>query len=173
MLRKIKPNDRKAKRFRYSAGRINVLNKELFEHYKELYPKTEIDYKTFKLIIKVAHDVILDIIINDRDGYQFPFMLGYIFVGSYIPVTKPVDHKKSLEIGYEVRHNNYETDGRACKIFYSSYASKYKLVNRQLWKFTPHRNFKDTVSSNFKKNYKLYKEINRGDNAWKKIILQQ
>ncbi len=172
MLRQIKPNDRKAKRFRSSSGRTNVLSKDLFGRYKEKYPETCLDYKKFKLIIKTAHEIVKEILVSERDGFQFPNMLGYLFVGSYKPITNPIDYKKSLDLGYEVRHYNYDTDGLACKIFYSSYASKYKLVNRQLWKFTPHRDIKDTVSANFKRNFKLYKQLSQGDNAWRKIILQ-
>lgn len=179
MLRKIKPNNRTAKRFRGSAGRTNVLDKQLFQRYKELYPKSSIDFKQFKLIIKTTHDLILDTIITNRDGFQFPHQLGFMFVGSYRPKTKPVDRKKTLELGYEVRHNNFETDGLACKIFYSNYASRYKntvskyynkVVSRQLWKFVPHRTVKNNVSKAYKQNYKLYKQINPGDNAWKKLI---
>lgn len=170
MLRLIKPNIRTAKRFRRSAGRTNVLSRSLFKHYKELYPDSVLDFKQFKLIIKTANEHILDIIINNRDGYQFPNQLGFLFVGSFKPKTKPVDYKQSLDLGYEIRHNNYETDGLACKIFYSNYASKYKIINRQLWKFQPHRTIKDEVSKNYKKNFKLYKQILQGDNAWKKII---
>lgn len=172
MLRKIKPNDRKAKRFRSSSGRSNVLTKELFQAYKEKYPDTVLDYKNFKLIIKTAHEIVKEVLVSNRDGYQFPYMLGYLFVGSYKPGKNPIDYKKSIDTGFEIRHYNYETDGLACKIFYSSYASKYKLISRQLWKFVPHRTIKDTVSANFKKNYKLYKQLNSGDNAWRKIILQ-
>lgn len=172
MLRKIKPNDRTAKRFRSSSGRTNVLSPELFKSYKEQHPKSDLDYKTFKAIIGRLSELAIEHIQNDRDGYQLPLMLGYIFIGSYHPARKPIDHRKSLELGLEVYHNNFETDGLACKIFFSNYASRYKMVFRQLWKFNAHRTFKDTTSAKFKQNYKIYKYIAQGDFAWKTIIQQ-
>ncbi len=170
MLRKIKPIDRKAKRFRASKGRTNVLTQDLFYQFKEAYPNTKIkDFKEFKSIIKTFNEALVDLVITDRDGFQLPFNLGAIFLGAYKPIKQPIDRKKSEEVGYEVKHKNYETDGLACKIFYSSYISKYKLAHRQLWMFTPHRQFKVKASKSFKKLYKLFKIIERGENPWRKI----
>lgn len=172
MLRKVKPNDRTGKRFRASAGRTNVLTPELFTSYKEKYPKSEIDYKTFKGVIARLSTLIINHVQEDRDGYQLPQMLGYLFVGSYKPARKAIDYKKSQELGLEVYHNNFDTDGLACKIFFSNYASKYKMVFRQLWKFKAHRTFQDQVSQTFKKNYKIYKHMHQQDNAWRIIHRQ-
>lgn len=170
MLRKIKPLDRKAKRFRASRGRTNILTKELFEAYKESHPNSEInDFKTFKSIIKDFNESIVNLVTTDRDGFQLPYNLGTIFLGAYKPSTNPIDRRTSEKLGYEVKHKNYETDGLACKIFYSSYIVKYKLAHRQLWLFSPHRSFKTRASNSFKKNYKLFKLVDRNDNPWRKV----
>jgi len=58
-----------------------------------------------------------------------------------------------------VSNNNWDTDGKLAKIFYSSYASKYKFAFRECWRFTACRNFKRKVAKTYPDNWTMYVQV--------------
>ena len=54
---------------------------------------------------------------------------------------------------------NLESDSKLAKIFYTNYGTKYKFLNRDLWKFVAIRQFKRTVAQEYPKKWKQYVEI--------------
>ena len=96
-------------------------------------------------------------------GHEFgnlPEGIGYIFIGTcQAAKSKNVDYAKSRKYGVPVSNNNWETDGKLAKIFYSSYASKYKFAFRECWSFTACRNFKRMVAKTYPENWTMYVQI--------------
>ena len=150
-----KPFDVTAPRFK--ATKKNAITSSLLQEFRVKYPQyTEKSNEELINIIKQFHDNIWKTIISNRDGVELQAGLGFIFIGSYKSKRKFLDNKKSAELGKRVTHQNWDTDGFSAKIFYSNYATKYKLRNRDLWKFSAVRQFKRTVSATYPGNWKYY-----------------
>jgi len=82
------------------------------------------------------------------------------FVGTCINSKKKnIDFAKSKEYGVKVTNKNWDTDGRLAKIFYSNYAPKYKIKNREFWYFVACRDFKRLVAKTYPENWNMYVTI--------------
>ena len=157
-MRTFKKPDLNAPRFRPKV--FNVLNKDLWKAFKEKYPKySKISYTTFKEIISRSNEIIRESVINNRDGVELPESLGFLFIGtckikSY--KSDNINYGKSIKSGVSVTNNNWESDGMLCKIFYTNYAVKYKVRDRQIWTFRPCRLFKRSVAKAYPENWTKY-----------------
>lgn len=149
----------KAPRFRQEA--VNVADRAFIKTLKEKYPK----YKTLteteiRKIIKTFNETVWKEVIETRDGVQLPEGLGVLFIGTCpAPIKENIDFAKSKKYGMTVTNKNWETDGKLAKIFYTSYTSKIKFVNRECWSFTPCRNFKRAVAKAYPENWTMYIEV--------------
>jgi hypothetical protein len=151
--------DVKAPRFRQES--LNVTSKEFFKKFREKHPKhSDVSDSQIKNIIKAFNETLWETVIETRDGVQLPEGIGYIFIGTCQGAkSKNVDYAKSRKYGVPVSNNNWETDGKLAKIFYSSYASKYKFAFRECWSFTACRNFKRRVAKTYPENWTMYVQI--------------
>jgi hypothetical protein len=66
-----------------------------------------------------------------------------------------------LKYGKQLKNTNLNSDGLLCKIFYSSFASKYKYEFRKLWRFKGCRNFTRAVSKAYTENWKSYVQVDK------------
>ena len=155
-MKEFKKPDVKAPRFRPEVH--NVLNKEFFEKFKEKYPKYKgIDNTLLKSIIKTYNNTLYQTVIEKRDGIQLPETIGWLFIGTCEQSKKQnVDFAKSYKYGVTVTNNNWETDGKLAKIFFTSYAPKHKMKNREFWGFTACRDFKRSVAKAYPENWNMY-----------------
>jgi hypothetical protein len=155
-MKEFKKPDVKAPRFRPEVH--NVLNKEFFEKFKEKYPKYKgIDNTLLKSIIKTYNNTLYQTVIEKRDGIQLPETIGWLFIGTCEQSKKQnVDFAKSHKYGVTVTNNNWETDGKLAKIFFTSYAPKHKMKNREFWGFTACRDFKRSVAKAYPENWNMY-----------------
>jgi hypothetical protein len=159
MLRDFKRPDLKAPRFR--PGVLQVLNqqfcKKVRKAHKEWGGLSDADIKA---IIHTCGDVVQEQVIALRDGVELPEQLGYLFIGS-TPATRKgnIDYKRSIELGKEVRHRNWETDELTGKIFYTNYGAKYRFKHRDVWKFEPVRQFKRAVAAQYPALYQQYVKV--------------
>jgi hypothetical protein len=153
-----KPNI-KASRYRPQVN--TVLNKEFFENFKKAYPKyKDLDNKVIRKMIKRFNQVLHQAVIDTRDGVQLPEQLGWIFIGTCQRSKKVnIDYGKSKKYGVKVSNKNWETDGKLAKIFFSNYAPKLKMKNREFWGFTACREFKRAVSKSYPENWNMYIEV--------------
>jgi hypothetical protein len=151
--------DVKAPRFRQES--LNITSKEFCVKFREKHPKHKSMSDTqIKDIIKAFNETLWETVIETRDGVQLPEGIGYIFIGTcQAAKSKNVDYAKSRKYGVPVSNNNWETDGKLAKIFYSSYASKYKFAFRECWSFTACRNFKRMVAKTYPENWTMYVQI--------------
>jgi hypothetical protein len=170
MARPIKENNRKAPRFRRSKGAYCVISRELFKRYKDKYPTSRITYEEFSGFLLEHIDLLTEEVSTSREGIRLPYSIGSFFVGACRPKESPLDFKKSLEYGIEVKANNFETDGLIASIFFTNYHGRYKIPNRKVWRFLPARIFKNKVSKRFKENFQYYKQVDKTDKIWKKVI---
>ena len=150
-----KPN---VKASRYRPEVYSLLNKKFFDKFKNKYPKYK-DMTNLELrnIIKKFHEHVYNTVIEKRDGIQLPEQIGWLFIGACESSKKRnVDYAKSNKYGVEVSYNNWNTDGRLAKIFFTSNAPKHKMKNRDFWRFVGCRNFKRSVAKAFSENWNNY-----------------
>lgn len=158
-MREFKKPDVKAPRFRPEVH--NVLNKEFLEKFKQKYPKyKDIDNVLLKKIIKTYNNTLYHTVIEKRDGIQLPETIGWLFIGTCQQSKKEnIDFAKSHKYGVTVTNKNWETDGKLAKIFFTSYAPKHKMKNREFWGFTACREFKRSVAKAYPENWNMYVEV--------------
>jgi len=160
-MREFRKPDLNAPRYRPKV--LNVLNKDLWKAFKEKYPKYKhITYTVFKKIISEGNRVIWENVIELRDGVELPESLGYVFIGSCTLKKKDrenVDYGKSIKYGTKVTNKNWDSDGKLAKIFYTNYAVKYKVQDRQIWNFVPCRTFKRSVAKAYPENWTKYVQV--------------
>jgi hypothetical protein len=148
--------DVKAPRFRPDVH--NVLNKEFFEKFKKKYSKyKDIDNTVLKTIVKKFNTTLYQTVIDKRDGVQLPEQIGWLFIGTCQQSKKTnVDFAKSKKYGVTITNKNWETDGKLAKIFFTNYAPKHRMRNREYWGFTACRDFKRTVAKTYPENWNTY-----------------
>ena len=160
-----KKPDVKAPRFRYD--RLSVLTDSALKEFKEKHPEYKnVSNNVLKKIIKNFNTNIWKHVIEYRDGVELPESLGYVFIGTCMPPTgKNINPPLSLKYGKKLKNTNLNSDGYLAKIFYSSYASKYKFEFRKLWRFKGCRNFTRATSKAYKENWKMYVMVDKNFKA--------
>jgi hypothetical protein len=155
-MREFKMPDLKAPRFRPQVH--NILNKKFFDSFRKKYPKYK-EMKDFELrkIIKYFNNQVYQTVIDNRDGIQLPESIGWLFIGTCQQSKKVnVDFAKSKKYGVQVTNKNWESDGKLAKIFFTNYALKHKIKNREFWSFTACRDFKRAVAKSYPENWTTY-----------------
>jgi hypothetical protein len=139
------------------------MDAEFYKGFQEKYPKYDkVMLSDIKKIVKKFNETLWETVIETRDGVQLPEGIGFIFIGTCMPaIEENIDYGKSKKYGFRVTNKNWETDGKLAKIFYSSYANKYKFAFRECWKFIACRNFKRKVAKVFPENWTMYVQIDR------------
>jgi len=143
---------------RYRPEVHSVLDKKFFNSFKKKHPKYK-DYTNVELrnIIKAFNKLVYNNVIEKRDGVQLPETIGWLFIGTCQKSKKAnVDYAKSNKYGITVTNNNFDTDGKLAKIFFTSHAPKHKMKNREFWSFVACREFKRAVSKNYPENWNMY-----------------
>jgi hypothetical protein len=155
-MKEFKKPDVKAPRFR--PRKYSVLNKEFFEKFKKKYPKyKDLEDKYLRQVMKDFNKIIYQTVIDTRDGVQLPELIGWLFIATCEQSKKQnVDFAKSKKYGVTVTNKNWETDGKLAKIFFSNYAPKHKMRNREFWGFTACREFKRAVAKSYPENWNMY-----------------
>jgi hypothetical protein len=155
-MREFNNPDVKGARFRPDV--LNVFNPKLVKDFKKKYPKYKnLDYKLLKEIMRKFNNALFQGVIDTRDGIQLPESLGWIFIGTCQQSKKEnIDFAKSRKYGVTVTNKNWETDGKLAKIFFTNYAPKHRMRNREYWGFTACREFKRTVAKTYPENWNTY-----------------
>ena len=155
-MKNIKEPDRNAPRFR--GRRLSVLTADTLKALKKKYPEyKDMSFLQFKDIIMTFNGNIAQGVINNRSGVELPEGLGVVFMGSCPPPkNKKVDFKKSIENGIEIKYQNWDSDNRLLKIFYTNHNTKYPFQNKQVWAFKAVRQFRQDASKAFQKNWQKY-----------------
>ena len=72
---------------------------------------------------------------------------------------KNVDFRATLDYMKVIQHRNWESDQHLAKVFFSTYGTKYRFKNNELWGFVATRDFKRKVGAEYPKKWKQYVEI--------------
>jgi len=145
---------------RFRAKRTNLIDKELLEKFKLKYPQYKnLDLATFRKVFHHHCGEIRETVISTRDGVELPEGIGCLFIGA-IRYKGPrlVNWAKCKQMGQRVYEKNFTSDGMLAKIYYSNYGTKYSMRDKQLWRFTPCRNFKRDTSKVFSERWTMFME---------------
>jgi hypothetical protein len=155
-MREFKSPDLKAPRYRPEVH--TIMNKEFFESFKKKHPKyKDLDNVELRKIVKYFNNTLYQTVIDTRDGVQLPEQIGWLFIGTcQSPKKQNIDFVKSKKYGVAVTNKNWETDGKLAKIFFTSYALKHKMKNREFWGFVACREFKRAVAKSYPENWNMY-----------------
>ena len=155
-MREFKSPDLKAPRYRPEVH--TIMNKEFFESFKKKHPKyKDLDNVELRKIVKYFNNTLYQTVIDTRDGVQLPEQIGWLFIGTcQSPKKQNIDFVKSKKYGVAVTNKNWETDGKLAKIFFTSYALKHKMKNREFWSFVACRDFKRAVAKSYPENWNMY-----------------
>ena len=151
--------DLNAPRFRKMTE--GTLNANFIKLLKEKVPSSaSLSSVQIKNIINTFNENIWKTVIDKRDGVELPELIGHIFIGTCPPTkSKNIDFKATKEYKQTVQHRNWESDQYVAKIFFTTFANKYKFKNHELWAFNPTRQFKREVSRTYGENWKRYLQI--------------
>ena len=146
---------------RFREKKLGILNKKLFKEFQKEHPEySKLDYATFKEIIVSFNKELYNAVIDNRNGISLPEGLGYIFIGTCPPSKKKnVDYNKSIKYGVTASHRNWDSDNNLMKIFFTNSKVRYHIPNRQLWRFSPTREFKRLASQVYKEEWMRYIKI--------------
>jgi len=155
-MKEFKSPDLKAPRYRPEVH--TIMNKEFFESFKKRHPKyKDLDNVELRKIVKYFNNTLYQTVIDTRDGVQLPEQIGWLFIGTcQSPKKQNIDFVKSKKYGVAVTNKNWETDGKLAKIFFTSYALKHKMKNREFWSFVACREFKRAVAKSYPENWNMY-----------------
>jgi hypothetical protein len=174
-MREFKKPDVKAPRFRPQV--YSVLNSDFLGSFKKKFSKYKhIDDTVLKKIGKTFNTHVYQTVIDVRDGVQLPESIGWLFIGTCEQSKKEnIDFAKSTKYGVIVTNRNWETDGKLAKIFFTSYALKHKMKNREFWEFVACRDFKRLVAKTYPENWNMYVAVDpakRAKLAYQKTVLK-
>lgn len=146
--------DKKAPRFRMSKYRHNVVNEEMFDRFLKETGK-KVSYKQFKEIVRTISETIIDNVLIERNGVALPEQMGKNWLGLFKHIRKDPDREDVIQSYYPC----LETGGLLGKIVWDFRGLKYKVKNREMYMFLPHRNFKTKASKSFISNSERYVRI--------------
>jgi len=155
-----KKPDLSAPRFRTKT--TYLLNKDLFKAFIEKYPHyKDLDLNLFKEIVHTYNGNLREGAIENRDGVKLPESLGYILITKCDkPKGTNTDYAASAKYGKKVNHANWDSDNYLAKICYTNYSLKYRFSDRELWGFSPVKQFKSAVAGSFPELYNNYIHLN-------------
>lgn len=159
-MNEIRKPDLNAPRFRKTS--FGTLTVDFIKGFRLKFPQySHLSDADVKNIIQTFNENIWKTIIDVRDGVELPLQIGHMFIGTCPPPKKRynMDMKTSLEYMQKIKHRNWESDQHIAKIFFTTFANKYKFRNHELWAFNATRDFSRTVSATYPQNWKKYVEV--------------
>jgi len=160
-MNEIKKPDLNAPRFRKTS--CGTLTLDFIKYFRMKFPQyASLTNLEIKNIIQTFNENVWKATIELRDGVELPSQIGHIFIGTCPPpkTRYNMDMKVSIEYMQKIKHRNWESDQHIAKIFFTTFANKYKFRNHELWAFNATREFSRTVSATYPKNWKKYIEVN-------------
>lgn len=158
-MKEARKPDLHAPRFRRSAE--GTLNNEFCDQLRQAIPAArDLTNAQIKEIISTFNGHVWEMVIEKRDGVELPEQIGHLFIGTCPPKKrKNVDFKASADYLKVIQHRNWESDQYLAKIFFTTYGTKYRFKNHELWGFAPTRAFKRTVGKTYPTHWKRYVEV--------------
>lgn len=141
-----------------------VLKGKFITKFNKKYPEHGgITNTLFNTIVKTFNNLMVDGIVDNRDGIELPEGLGYLMIITCPKAKKlNVDYKASREAGQVIMHQNWETDNKLMKIVYNNEAVKYRFSNKQVWTLSLIRRHTRSISPRYVKQWQMYHFIENG-----------
>ena len=141
-----------------------VMSKKLFNEFKEKFPEhKDIDYKFFKEIVKQFNAAMVQGVIDNQKGVELPERLGMIFIANCTwgqnKGANNIDFGKSRELGIVVQHQNWDSDRKLMKIFYSNFGNRFRILHKKIWQFRLSKPNRKIVSEGYKEHPHKYVTI--------------
>lgn len=140
-----------------------TLNETTFLAFKKKYPQYKsLTLDEFKVIVRTFNELLINSVIDNRNGIELPEGLGFIFIGTCQTPKKKfiMDYGTSNKTGVKTSHKNWESDNNLMKIFYSNYNTKHSFQHKQVWAFRPGKPFRHKASVAYKEQWTKYIPIN-------------
>lgn len=143
---------------RYRKPSKNLLTKEFIKKLRENVPGCNVlSDDQIKEVIYKFNTNVWKTVIEVRDGVELPNLLGHVFIGTCQPKkSKNVDFKASADYLKVIQHRNWESDNYLAKIFYTTYGTRYRFKNNEIWAFNPARAFTRMVGKTYPQLWKQY-----------------
>ena len=156
MLHRMKKPNLNGPRFREKF--TTLLNISTFKALVKKYPEyKDLELQEFKDIIMSFNNHVVDGMIENRNGVEFPDGLGFIFMGTCPPKKEtPVDYARSHEYGIKTSFRNWDSDNHLLKIFYTNYNTKNSFQNKRLWMFKAAKPVRSKASHAYKQDWTKY-----------------
>jgi hypothetical protein len=138
-------------------------NRQLYKEYCKENPDIKISYEKFKEVIVTYGRCFVEEVYNNMHGAELPLKLGTVFIAACDFDRKVVDYKRSKELGKTVYHNNWGTNGKMCKIFYTKGARAFK--HQSVWYLEANRTFSRGASAVFREEFEKFRFIPKFINA--------
>jgi hypothetical protein len=150
----------------------HVMSESLFKEFKKKHPEhKDINLTEFNRILRQFNNNIIDEVLDYRLGVVLPERLGSFVIASFPRSKKKIiDFGESNKTGVKSYHGNWDTDNRLGKIMYQNSFSTYNIKYHKLWTFTPTRNFKERMSTTFRKMWAKYIFIDNKDITLKTML---
>ena len=71
-----------------------------------------------------------------------------------------IDFGKSRELGITVTHQNWDSNNKLMKIFYSNFGNRFRILHKKIWQFKMSKPNRQKISAAFKKQASKYITIN-------------
>lgn len=138
--------------------RTSYVNRHEYKIFKEKYPKSQIDYKTFITILKASTLAIRDSVLDNPLGFKLPYSLGYIAVDKFENKKnyRIIDWPNTLKLGRHVPLTNFHSFGHIYKI---KLYPNLKILPMRNFIFKAHRLFNRALAKNIKLNLRQYISI--------------
>lgn len=155
----------KIRKFDLNAPRVrktfyNTLNRDLYKEFVKENPDTKVTWEKFEYIIRTSTEVMVDIVCSHREGVDMLNSLGKLMIGACNKKKdKNYDWVLSSKHEKNVEHKNWESNKYLCKIFYSSFETKYKFPLINHWTFKPSRFFQRAASKAFRLNWNFFWKV--------------
>ena len=142
------------------TDRRGFINKKEYILFKQRYPKSEITYQNYIIILKESCLAIRDHILGNPIGFKLPLNLGYIAVKKFKTNDNfiAIDWPNTLKYGKRIPLTNFHSFGHAYKIKFYKNLKIRPLVGYEM---EAHRSIKRLLAQYIKEDKTPYVEIDR------------
>ena len=148
-------NDRTLPRYRRKLFEIHSKANltRLRENEKALQPFTD---KKIRSILRTFNELLIDEIINNRDGFALPYSMGKLVCAYFDNSKKSKDYKTMYDVKAkdQIGFKNWESDGFLAKIVYLPAIERFGFNHYYGFKAT--RTFTKKYSAQFKLNFRRF-----------------
>lgn len=141
-------------------NRVNYINRESYNLFKEKNNESKITYDQFITILKESTKLIRDTIINNTLGFKLPYNLGYIAVDRFKPKKdyKAIDWVNTKRLGKRIPLTNLHSLGYMYTVKFYNNPKVQPIKN---YMFKAHRLLNRLIKPMVVKDFNNYIHIDR------------